>query len=83
MNKLWTSKLCVIINDAYKLKAQWADNSYLVYMTGRKIINFTRMETFTKKPKLAKLLRELKSTPVSYNEKVLYLFLTYLCFAAG
>ena len=34
------------------------------------IINCAGTETFAKEPKLAKLLRELKPTPVLHNKKV-------------
>ena len=56
------------------------------------IINCEGTETFAKKPKLAKLLPELKPTPVSYNKKV-HWFLSHVpvmanllhfgCFSAG
>ena len=36
------------------------------------------MKTFAKEPKLAKLLRELKSTPAMYNKKVHRLF-SHVC----
>ena len=36
------------------------------------------METFAKEPKLAKLLRELKPTLVSYN-KIVHWFFSYVC----
>ena len=50
------------------------------------------MKIFAKEPKLAKLLRELKSTPVRYYKKstdflvclcVTAFFLCFGCFAAG
>ena len=42
------------------------------------IINPTGMETFAKEPKLTKLLRELKSTPLLYNKKV-HWFFSHVC----
>ena len=42
------------------------------------IINRTGMEIFTNEPKLEKLLRGLKSTPVRYNKISLLVFLVRL-----
>ena len=56
------------------------------------IINCKGTETFAKEPNLAKLLRELKQTPVSYNEKrstgfcrmpVMANLMRFECFSAG
>ena len=47
----------------------WVNNSHYQTNTSQGIINCKETETFTKKPKLAKLLRGLKPTLVSYNEK--------------
>ena len=44
----------------------------------QRIINFKGMETFAKKPRFLKLLRELNPTPVSYNKKS-PLFLLHVC----
>ena len=42
------------------------------------IIDPTETEYFAKEPKLAKLLRELKSTPVLYNKKARWFF-SHVC----
>ena len=42
------------------------------------IINCKGTETFAKEPKLTKLLRELKPTPVSYNKKSSLVFVVRL-----
>ena len=52
------------------------------------IIDDTEMETFTKEPKLAKLMRDQKSTPVRYHKKMstgfarMSVSLNLLCFGA-
>ena len=57
----------------------------------QEIIDYTGTESFPMKPKLAKLLQELKYTPVRCHKKSPLVFLTCLnhklvvfgCFAAG
>ena len=46
------------------------DNSATAFWIEQGIIDLTATETIAKEPKLEKLLRELKSTPVPYNKKV-------------
>ena len=56
----------------------WVDNSKWVIQCAQGIIDSTGTVTFAKEPKLAKLLRELKFTPVSYNKKVRWFF-SHVC----
>ena len=57
-----------------ELSALRTDNSCIISYTMQKIIDPTGTETSAKKPKIVKLLRELKSTPVSHNKKVHWFF---------
>ena len=50
----------------------------LLILPNQGIIDYTGMETFAKEPKLAKLLRELKSMPVRWYKKCLLVFLVCL-----
>ena len=51
----------------------------MVSLYGQGIIDLTETETFVKDPKLANLLRELKSTPMSCNEKKKCWFFLQVC----
>ena len=53
-------------------------NINMSFRQNQGIINCKEMETFAKEPKLAKALRELKSTLVSYNKNVRW-FLSHGC----
>ena len=61
-----------------ELSALRTDNSCIISYTMQKIIDPTGTETSAKKPKIVKLLRELKSTPVSHNKKV-HWFFSHVC----
>ena len=54
------------------------DNSTYVVCMYQEVIDFTGAETFAKEPMLAKLFRELKVTPMLYNNKSSLVFVAWL-----
>ena len=56
----------------------WVDDFKKTFALNQGIINIAGTETSAKEPKLAKILRELKLTPVLYNKKSPLVFLVCL-----